>query len=510
MRLIQEYFDDLADDKKMPVFRSIKVPSRLKNKFEDILKMEAGCEIEEDQYIHVIDKITGSIIVEIGPQKFKCQEGEEVVYGPSPMVKIPRNHFCVIENPVLVDKKKRAVIDDNGVAKIRHGECEERFCQDPFPLYPGEELKVPATPIKAAAITEDAPPLCDMRAALDERLEFGKAYLSDMHTPRKDSSIPEDKESDATLRLLQGLGFGAETNMYRRIFKISGTIGEGTTKDINYINLCSQINEAKQSGYKSHEIVTAVKKAIAPVSGLRTYFDSQEHISLDSMLQFLRSYFRERSPTELFNELNNMCQRADEEPASFLMRALEIRQKVIIASAAEEDIVHYDKDLIHNMFIHSVRTGLRDDSVRSHMKPFLATGHHTRDDMLIREINIASSEIMERTNKQKQLTQGQRNINANAVSTHQNQGESQQSTEMMKAIASLAEGLAALGKDMAELKKQSSRRNTNSSTGTFNRTSWKNRACQECQQKNVVCTHCWKCGAVGHFSKNCQNKQSSN
>ena len=62
------------------------------------------------------------------------------------------------------------------------------------------------------------------------------------------------------------------------------------------------------------------------------------------------------------------------------------------------------KILVHSMFIHSVKTGLRDDAVRSHMKPFLDTARRVEDDVLIRQINIASSEIIERDNKQKQLS----------------------------------------------------------------------------------------------------------
>ena len=141
-----------------------------------------------------------------------------------------------------------------------------------------------------------------------------------------------DKKEDV-LKILQGLGLSANlgsspASMYRRQLKITGNIGD-SQKEINYINLCSQINEAKAIGYKAEEIVAAVKKAILPGTGLRTYFDSQDTISLDNMLKFLRNYFQEKSPTELFNTLNSLCQGEDEEASTFLLRALEVRQKVI-------------------------------------------------------------------------------------------------------------------------------------------------------------------------------------
>ena len=207
-----------------------------------------------------------------------------------------------------------------------------------------------------------------------------------------------------TLELLQSLGISkvaSQNSMYRREFKISGSIEDGSTKALNYINLCSQINDGKKRGYKSDEIVAAVKRAITPGTGLRTYVDSQQTMSLDSLLQFLRSYFHEQSPTELFTDLTKLCQKNNEDASSFLLHALEVRQKVLIASTAE-GMIKYDASLVQSIFLHTIRTGLRHDLVRTHMQPYLDPTMLHGDDILIREINIASAVEAERTNKQKQ------------------------------------------------------------------------------------------------------------
>jgi len=56
------------------------------------------------------------------------------------MVMIPPRHYAVIANPVLRDGSK-IVKDDHGNVRLRHGDEEIRFEQDPFPLYPGEQIK---------------------------------------------------------------------------------------------------------------------------------------------------------------------------------------------------------------------------------------------------------------------------------------------------------------------------------------------------------------------------------
>lgn len=57
------------------------------------------------------------------------------------MVTIPPRQYCKIANPVVKDVKGRPVQDAYGQYKIKHGDEEIRFSQEPFPLFPGESLK---------------------------------------------------------------------------------------------------------------------------------------------------------------------------------------------------------------------------------------------------------------------------------------------------------------------------------------------------------------------------------
>jgi len=89
--------------------------------------------------------------VETGPQTFTRQDHEKVVGGPEPMIMIPPRHYCVISNPVTRDSKGLLVTEKNGGVKLRHGDEEIRFEQDPFPLYPGEKLVGKVTPLQVVA-----------------------------------------------------------------------------------------------------------------------------------------------------------------------------------------------------------------------------------------------------------------------------------------------------------------------------------------------------------------------
>ena len=64
-----------------------------------------------------------------------------VTFGPEKMIRIPPQHYCVIENPVLRNEAGEVVFDVHGQAKLQHADQEVRLAQEPFALYPGEAVK---------------------------------------------------------------------------------------------------------------------------------------------------------------------------------------------------------------------------------------------------------------------------------------------------------------------------------------------------------------------------------
>jgi len=102
-------------------------------------------------YIHVLDNNSNVTRVVVGPETFTRQEHEKVVGGPDAMIMIPPRHYCVIANPVGRNEKGQVVTEKNGQVKLRHGDEEIRFEQDPFPLFPGEKLVSKVSPLQVVA-----------------------------------------------------------------------------------------------------------------------------------------------------------------------------------------------------------------------------------------------------------------------------------------------------------------------------------------------------------------------
>ncbi|KAK3700933.1 hypothetical protein QZH41_000337 [Actinostola sp. cb2023] len=89
---------------------------------------------------------------------------------------------------------------------------------------------------------------------------------------------------------------------------------------------------------------------------------------------------------------------AKESPQQFLMRALDMRNKVIFASQEADCDFNYGLKLIQNTFLKSFETGLRDDILATNLRPMLRTQNLT-DEELMKSVNEMASHQIERRNK---------------------------------------------------------------------------------------------------------------
>jgi major vault protein len=103
--------------------------------------------LKPQQFIHILDNNTGVTRLELGPQTITLQDHERLVLEPTPTLIIPPQHYCIVKNPVLRDETGEPLADRYSQIRLRYGDREIRLSQDPFPLYPGEELDLDVTPL---------------------------------------------------------------------------------------------------------------------------------------------------------------------------------------------------------------------------------------------------------------------------------------------------------------------------------------------------------------------------
>lgn len=199
---------------------------------------------------------------------------------------------------------------------------------------------------------------------------------------------------------------------WRKDYKISGQIGEPGQKDrLTFSSLARQIENGLSRGYSESEIGDAVIRAIVPGLQLRSYLEGKSGLSLPTLRRILRSHYQERSATELYKQLTTEMQSNKETPKNFLIRAMDLRQKILFASQEAESSLKYDPVLVQSMFMHTILTGLQSDNIKSELQPYLLKPT-TSDELLLERLNIACSHEKERQEKRRQTSQRQAGVHA--------------------------------------------------------------------------------------------------
>lgn len=104
--------------------------------------------LKPQEFIHVLDNNTGITRLEVGPQTITLRDGERLILKPQPAIVVPPRHYCIVANPVMRDENGAPLTDPRGQIKLRYGDREIRLAQEPFPLYPGEELAESVTQLQ--------------------------------------------------------------------------------------------------------------------------------------------------------------------------------------------------------------------------------------------------------------------------------------------------------------------------------------------------------------------------
>ena len=147
---------------------------------------------------------------------------------------------------------------------------------------------------------------------------------------------------------------------------------------------------------------------------LRSYLEMIQDLTLTRLRLIMKGHFKQKSGTELYQELSNLRQETSETPQDFLVRAMSLRQQIIFVSSASDSPIKYEPSLVQSFFQHVLETGLQDEAVRAKLRPFLEKTT-VSDEQLLEKINQIMSAEMERCNKMS--TGGKKGLRVNQVGT---------------------------------------------------------------------------------------------
>ena len=237
-------------------------------------------------------------------------------------------------------------------------------------------------------------------------------------------------------------------------------------------------------------------------------------------MKFLGSVCKEKSSIDLFQQLTNLSQRSNEDPQSFLVRAMEIRQKCLLVSQKPGE-VNYQENIMRTVFLRTVRLGLTNDFIKARLETVIQRNENIDDGTLIQELNKIDAEEMERKSRSRRESPRVGEIGITDSTQDHVFSPDKQTDTLQDTVRTLTEQMTVLTQAVTQL--QGSRRvppgnqpppnrngNGNGQQQKFqfqqppnSKRAW--RACDKCTKakSQAACRHCFECCELGHLARDC-------
>ena len=298
-------------------------------------------------------------------------------------------------------------------------------------------------------------------------------------------------------------------NILMKPFKISGKIGKPGQKDsLTYSSLIFQIENGLKKGYSEVNVIDGVINAISHETELRQYLEGKGELDLVSMGKILRYHYKEKDATTLFTSLSTARQGTNESSQDFVLRLMNLRQKILFVS--KEESVEYHPQLVQKRFLHAVSTGLQNDNLRIALKDLLSNPRIT-DEELLSSLTLA---VADETEHQEKFGKSVKVVaQSNAVAAAPKEPKRPNVTEELKEIKCQLHQISQLC-----LRSGVSSGNNNAKSHPTNQRGRDGRdanktvpLCPDCKKdKADSCNHCFVCGALDHIKRGCRLRFQQN
>ena len=294
-----------------------------------------------------------------------------------------------------------------------------------------------------------------------------------------------------------------------REFKVSG----GTVPDsIDYMNLCNQMLDGIEAGYKPREVRNGVVRAMKPGSTLRRFFEGPKARKMDDkdFRETLRTYYKQEDSETLQDNMRKAVQAEDKDEMDFLLDMIDLRDKIELL--AREEGAPLSKAVVDKRFKHVLSVGFRRETIRLEMQNVLKK--NLTDLKLMDELQEIVKLDKEHRDKTQQQEASVTMLEADRKAGSKNSRASTAAEKNADVIAAAVEKVVNARMNKIESKIDHVVEDVSKLKGGKSNDGEENERrpargkkpfvkCDECQENKRFCTHCRNCGKKGHKEYYC-------
>ena len=433
-------------------------------------------------------------------------EVEELIYKSDDQKLLLLAQHLKLEESDFVGKTKRLIVKN--IKKEIDFRLETTFLMEIRSMLVENSDKQDTDEVPADMKSDEKASKEELEKAQSDLLEMQKKFKEMMEEQEKAVKIAQEN-LELSKKKVETIPNATTIDVSKlKDFKIKGQIGQQNQRDkLSYISLLSQINASAEKGYSETEICYAVVNSISGDLTIRKYLETiMKDLTLTKLKQHLRGHFKQRNSTELYQELINMSQKPDEDPQNFLMRALTIWQSILVNT---DDDMGCDPLLVQKMFLKMVESGLREESIRSKLRPHLQNPSIPDEELCEQMKLIVFAELDRKQNF------GEPRSRYAKIQVVQPEGAEKQVQEPKAPKQREAKpgefmvALQAIMSEVADLKKVVlANQSASPRTKPQKPRSVRPKGCKKCIEQGTGndCQHCYKCGENYHLARNCTLK----
>ena len=272
--------------------------------------------------------------------------------------------------------------------------------------------------------------------------------------------------------------------MWRPQLKFTGQYGK-TDSWSEFTSLKRQIDKAlkKEPPYEEDEVCEAALRTVTAGTELRTFLDGVPELTLDLLIETLRSYYSEPEEKDLLNDLNKLRQGHHEDAQVFVMRGINL-----VHQFSSKKKTRMNEEMAFEILLDSLETGFENDTVRSHMRPYL------------KDPTASESTLLDAIKRVKKTEKDRKDKFPKGPTARMNEVSVDDGL-----LASLVAKVEVLDVNVDEIKQYIGTKDTNSDDKGNKKIIY---GCKDCKSKGQSnrCTHCFRCGKDTHKSFECPEK----
>lgn len=264
-------------------------------------------------------------------------------------------------------------------------------------------------------------------------------------------------------------------------------------------------------------MIESVIRAISPSLPLRSYLEGRTDLDIYRLKKLIRSHYDEKSASDLYFQLGSASQRQNEKGTDFVLRLMDLKQRILFASQEVGAEVKYELPVVQSTFLRAIKSGLTNTVMKTEMLETLKDTADICDEDILQRLSEVQALETERQRKlgsrpKVKVNSAQENGVSTAVPVEAPTNQINHVDAPTVREPPWRAEIKAIQSQIASLMECSAKLHDADRRNNHDKPQNRCGGCPNCRKKGFgdTCDHCFRCGSSEHYKRGCKQGRKTN